>query len=490
MPIADSWLRRLPSPLVTFTLALGGILLAVTVAKGVQDADFFWHVTAGRLIAETGRVPTSDPFSFTWAGQPWTPHEWLSELLIHWLTQAFGRVGGLVAFGLVPGAALGVLAAMLARRGVGVRGFAVAAILGAAVMAPYVTLRPQALSWLFLAGLLWLLSELRPDRPLRVLWLIPFFVLWANLHGLYVVGLGVVAVYGLFTLAGRTPMSPQWRWVVVAGIGCLLAGMATPAGPAGLVYPLRYLEGGDWGLANIQEWQSPDFHNAAHWPFLALIVAVGVNGRRATPGWLVALSWIGIAMGLVALRNVPVAAVLSLPTLALGLESRLAERAGRSRARAPSTALARRALELGVAVIVVVAALAILVPRGVGQAADDRLREKYPVAALERLREVMPDANVLAEYGWGGYVIHELYDLGGRVFVDGRNDMYDQRILEDYDRIRAADADWARLTDDYGVEAILLAPAAPLTRGPAEAGGWCEVLRNDTQVLYLRTCPT
>ncbi|HYN64823.1 MAG TPA: hypothetical protein VES36_09500 [Candidatus Limnocylindrales bacterium] len=489
-PSAERWLRRLPSPMVIFTAALGGTLLAVTLGKGVQDADYFWHLTAGRLIARTGSVPSSDPFSFTWAGQPWTPHEWLSELIVYWLTEAFGRVGALAVFGLVPGAALAMVAAMLARRGVRVRSFAMPAVLVAAVTAPYVTLRPQAISWLFLAGLVWLLSELRPDRPRRVLWLVPFFMVWANLHGLYVAGLGVVAVYALFTMLGRTPMSPAWRWVALASIGCLLAGMATPAGPIGLLYPLHYLEGGDWGLANIQEWQSPDFHAAAHWPFLALIVAVGLNAGRATPGWLVALSWIGIALGLTALRNVPIAAVLCLPTLAMGLAARL-EGWGRQAAshRGPTAAVARRVIELVTALVVVVAALVTLAPRGIGDEAEARLAERYPVAAVERLAELMPDANVLAEYGWGGYVIYELHDRGGRVFVDGRNDMYAQRILEDYDRIRTADSDWEQLADTYQVEAILLMPEAPLTRGPAEAAGWCEAYRDDHQVLYLRTCP-
>ncbi len=63
---------------------------------------------------------------------------------------------------------------------------------------------------------------------------------------------------------------------------------------------------------------------------------------------------------------------------------------------------------------------------------------------------------MLADYGWGGYVIHELYQSGGRVFVDGRNDMYDQQVLEDYDAIKNADPGWEALADRYGVEALLL----------------------------------
>ncbi|HEX2141524.1 MAG TPA: hypothetical protein VHK28_04500, partial [Candidatus Limnocylindria bacterium] len=455
------------------------------------DPDYFWHVTAGQWMAENGRVPTTDPFSFTWQGQPWTPHEWLSELLMFWLVDGLGRTAATVLWGLFPAAIVAVQAAMLARKGVSVRAFVAPAVLIGLVITPYVTLRPQAISWLLLSVLLWFLWELRPEQPRRALLLIPLFVLWANLHGVYVIGLGVVLTYCLFTIAGRTPMSRAKGWMAAGALGAVAASAVTPAGPIGILYPLRYVELSDWGLANIQEWQSPSFHEPAHWAFLALIVAVGVNAGRATPGWLVMLSWVGIALGLVALRNVPIAAVFSLPTLAVGLESRLRARTARKPLpgpMGPSRALGRRVMELGTALIVVAGALVILIPPGVGNGPRANIAERFPVEGVEELRGVDPDVRVLAEYGWAGYVIHELYASGGRVFVDGRNDMYDQQILDDYDAIKAADPGWEQLTDNYGVEALLLAPDVTVTRGPAEASGWCEQYRDEQQVLYLRQC--
>lgn len=488
---AAARLRRLPSPLWIFSLATAGVLVGITVTKGVQDPDYFWHVTAGQWIAEHGQVPNTDPFSFTWAGQPWTPHEWLSELLMYWLVSGLGRTGALLVFGLFPAAIVLTQAAMLARQGARLRAFAPAAVLIGLVITPYVTLRPQAVSWLLLSMLIWFLLELRPDKPRRALLLIPFFVLWANLHGVYVIGLGVVATYCLFTILGRTPMSQAKAAMATAAIGSVLASMLTPAGPVGILYPFRYVELSDWGLANIQEWQSPSFHEPAHWAFLALIAWVGLNGGRNTPGWQVMLSWVGITLGLVALRNVPIAAVFCLPTLALGLEARLRERAAHRASRrpmAPSLALGRRMLELGTAVVVVIGAMIVLVPRGIGDGITTNIEKRFPVQGIAELRRVDSDARVLAEYGWGGYVIHELYADGVRVFVDGRNDMYDQQVLEDYDAIKAADPGWEQLADSYGVNALLLEPDATVTRGPAEDAGWCEQYRDDNEVLYLREC--
>jgi hypothetical protein len=191
-------------------------------------------------------------------------------------------------------------------------------------------------------------------------------------------------------------------------------------------------------------------------------------------------------MGLLALRNVPIAAVFSLPVLAMALQARF--RIREPRTMSTQRALGRRVMEIGTAVIVVIGALIILVPPGVGAGVTRNIEKRFPVPSVELLREVAPDANVLADYGWGGYVIHELYATGGRVFVDGRNDMYDQQVLEDYDAIRQADLEWEELVSQYGVEAILLKPDAALTRGPAEYAGWCEALRTETQVLYLPTC--
>jgi hypothetical protein len=472
----------LPSSALLVGLVTGVILLGVTVAKGLQDADSFWHVVAGQVIVDSGGVPTTDPFSFTHAGQPWTPHEWLSEVVMYLLDASLGVTGSLVAFGLVVGAISVIHATGLGQLGLRTLAVGSALAIGAVVMFPYVTVRPQAISWLLMTILLWLLLTLRPERPMRLVAIPVLFVLWANLHGLYVVGFGFVGLYALFTLAGRTPMASRRWWVVGAGIGAVAASMLTPAGPEGLLYPLRYIDAGDWGLANIQEWQSPDFHNVAHWPLLLMIVGLIANGGRRAPGWLTVLSWVTVVMALVSLRNAPVAAVVAIPVLAMGIDARL----GPARAVSPRVAQARRLLESGVAAIVAVASLVILLPGDPAAASAEAVAARYPVAALDHLSQTNPDARVLADYGWGGYVISRLYESGGRVFVDGRNDMYGDEILEEYSTVRAAEDGWEAIVDDHDVEALLFPPSAFIARGAAEDAGWCDAYRDDVQVLLIR----
>lgn len=481
--------RLLPSPLALFVFAIGVVLVSITIAKGVTDPDYFWHITTGRLIAATGHIPSTDPFSFTWAGRPWTLHEWLSELILYWLVAGLGTGVTTALFGLVAPATVLVLALTLRRLGSGMLAIILGCSLGSLVLVPFITLRPQALSWLLLAGLVAILMRLDPRRPAWALVLVPYFLLWANLHGLWVIGLGVVVLYLLFTLFGHTQMSSRWPWMLGAAAGCVLAVMATPAGPIGILYPLRYVQPGNWGLANIQEWQSPNFHDAAHWGFLVLVLAIALVGGRRTPGWLTALALVGVALGLVSIRNEPIAAVFAIPALVMGIDQRAQEQRARRSPRPMSRSLivGRRVLEMALAVVIAVAGAFTLLPASpLHMVAAPR--NPYPSEAVDVLLRMKPDVHVLVEYGWGGYAVSRIYDTGGRVFVDGRNDMYSEQILNDYSTIRDVSGDWIGLTQRYGVEAMLFPTYVTIVKGPAQAAGWCEAYRDTKSVLLMKDC--
>jgi hypothetical protein len=479
--------RYLPGRTATFLIALAGVITAINLAKGLVDSDGFWHLAAGKLIAEQG-VPRVDPFTFTWGGRPWTAHEWLSELLMYRLASWFGMSGLVAVWSLFPALTFAVLVIALRRAGLALLAIAPVALLCALVLTTYVTLRPQSISWLLLAVLLWVLLEIRPRHAPWLLALGPAFALWANLHALYAAGLVVLGVYLAFTLAGRTAMASRRGWVAVSFVAAVAGTVLTPSGLVGLLYPLRYLEAGDGGLSYIHEWNTPDFHEPAHLLLLALLIALGLNAFRATPGWLALLALITIPASLLAMRSAPIAAVFAMPTLAYGLHDRLMAR--RSPPLPPKDATARRLLDLVTAVAVAVASLVVLAPKDLKASVAAEEQRRFPAASIHILEERLPAAHVFADYPWGGYVAYRLYDRGGRSFIDGRNDMFDQSILEDYSLIRSAAPGWEERLDAYGATAILLRPEAPLTHGIAESAGWCVALRTELEVLLLREgCP-
>ncbi len=194
------------------------------------------------------------------------------------------------------------------------------------------------------------------------------------------------------------------------------------------------------------------------------------------------LCWLGVVMSLLSVRNEPIAAIWSLPVIAANVDRRFP-----ASRRSGAEIAARRVMETAAALVVAVAAIVIIGPR-IGTPAQAQAAAKLPVMGVDRLLRNGGAERVFAEYGWGGYVISRLYDSGGRVFVDGRNDMYPQAILEDYSRIRSAQSGWEALLDRYGASAILLPPDAPLVSAAARSG-WCEDLRDQREVLLLRCSP-
>ncbi len=405
------------------------------------------------------------------------------ELLIYGLVTVTGGVVTLVSFGLIGAGAVGV--AMLHARSAGARvaPIAIAAAIATGVLLSYLTVRPQAVSWLLLAVLMWFLSTLSADRPRRVLWLIPLFVLWANLHGLYVVALGVVAIWTLATLLGRTPMAAAWRWALGAAIGSVAASMVTPAGPAGILYPLRYVQPGNWGITNIQEWQSPNFHDPASIGLMVLLAALLVAGWRGSRGLAGDRRHDhGRDLPRVAAERAPGRGDRPAPP---GDQLRRAPAAPSASVRPARIATIRRVMEIGATAVVMAATVLIMLPH-VGAHRASELREHLPVQGVDQLLAEQPDARVFAEYGWGGYVISRMYDSGGRVFVDGRNDMYPEPSSTTTRPSAAHPQNWKAKLDEYRATAILLPPGTALVGAAEHNPFWCEHYKDDFQALLVR----
>src|SRR3981081_1160678 len=90
-----AWISLMPSlsDLAFLTPIL--VLFWCTTGLGwlLTDSDTGWHIRAGEWILKTGRVPATDLFSFTKAGQPWFAWEWLSDVLMGVIHRDFGLAG-------------------------------------------------------------------------------------------------------------------------------------------------------------------------------------------------------------------------------------------------------------------------------------------------------------------------------------------------------------------------------------------------------------
>src|SRR4051794_12388568 len=85
-------LRIMPSLTdVAFIMPILFLFLRMDGTKALlSDGDTGWHIRTGQWILANGRVPESDVFSYTKAGQPWFAWEWLWDVSFGWLHQMWG----------------------------------------------------------------------------------------------------------------------------------------------------------------------------------------------------------------------------------------------------------------------------------------------------------------------------------------------------------------------------------------------------------------
>src|SRR5215831_2514829 len=205
--------------LVPLLVGLGAYTVAVASAFALlNDGDTLSHIAIGRWIIEHRAIPFHDPFSYTFPGGTWVPHEWLAEVIFAGIYGWLGW-GGVVA---VTGWAVATALALLTRalqRSLGPRRAAIGAALAFLLTEGHLLARPHALALPLLV--IWMSGVIRARDEDRIppVALVPVMILWCNLHGGFVVGLlfaGLLAGEAVFDT------SPAARPGVLRGWGGFL----------------------------------------------------------------------------------------------------------------------------------------------------------------------------------------------------------------------------------------------------------------------------
>ena len=260
----------------SFTLlraALWCVLLAA-VTRTSTDPDLWGNVRFGLDILRDGSVPHRDAYSFT-TDRAWVNHEWLSEVLIGHAFRAGGDAG-LILLKLAAVAGIALLLWLTLRRE---RIYSAVARDTAVAVTIVLTfdqtryVRPQLFSLVAFTILLMALTRARRGGPYWLLLLPPLFALWANLHGGWLVGGGIFALWTAVTaLAGNRRHA---LWCTVIGGASLAATLLNPYG----VELWTFLHD-TVGLqrADIVEWQPVYVLGWQSWLPWVVTAIVGVTG--------------------------------------------------------------------------------------------------------------------------------------------------------------------------------------------------------------------
>ena len=491
------------------------------------DPDLWWHLANGRLLVATVSIPHADVYSFSAAGQPWVMHEWLADLGMYGLFKLAGLPLLVGFFALVVVASAAFLYRLLRRSSLGSAAAVVLTLAGALAGSTAWGARPQLLNTLFAGALLVGLVQYRQGR-LHAWMLPPFIWLWANLHSGFVAGL---IISGLF-VAGETfdawrgtVSIPRPRIVALAwGIGAsVLLAVVNPFGIQTLLFALGTLTS-PLIQNNIQEWASPDFHSLPGLLFEAIVFVMlaGLATRRVTARaseWLIAFALLYLAFS--SQRHVPLfvlgaaplygrcaQALLDLSTKHGPQEPAVRLRSGRERrslralrrkdgpqrfatrprknrrhVRQVTLGLLNLALLLIVGTgMVVYRAVPNLQPTGEATA----IAAVEPVVATDALLRLGRPARVFNYYDYGGYLLWRLYPRGGRVFIDGRVEVYGSRVFADYLRVNYLADGWHAVLARANPDVIVLPRNHPLVRLLASDPAWRPYAHDQVAAMFVR----
>ncbi len=161
----------------------------------VMDPDIWWHLRVGEWILQHRAVPRVDYFSSFAAGHPWVAYSWLYEVIVRWMYERLGFISIPVYSILLTLAITFALHRLLRKLLPDFYPAVVLTALGILAMSRFFSPRPWLFTALFYILEMDILLAFRSSRKARVLWwLVPIFILWANLHIQFVYGLLVLAL--------------------------------------------------------------------------------------------------------------------------------------------------------------------------------------------------------------------------------------------------------------------------------------------------------
>src|SRR5262249_40390064 len=152
------------------------------------DFDLGWQMATARWIVQHHQIPSTEVFSYTAAGKPWT-YPVGSGLAFYgtYLLGGYALLSWLAAI-----ACAGTIALLLRRGSAVTAGLAIFAV---PLIASRVTPRAEMFTVVLFAATLSLLWQQHETGKAR-LWLLPvLMVAWVNLHPGFVAGLGLLGAY-------------------------------------------------------------------------------------------------------------------------------------------------------------------------------------------------------------------------------------------------------------------------------------------------------
>lgn len=451
----------------------------------VLPNDLWWHMASGRFIVSHHTLPIVDEHSITHLGARFVDQEWLGGLLL-FLQYRLGGLAAVTAFeAVIVGLSVGLLLWTAQRRCRSLRLSALATGVGFVTLAPEISTRPQTfavpifITYLFLLGP-YLAHQVGERKAL--VWPLPLLMgLWVNLHGSFVLGLGILAAATIAVLVDQGWRSSHFRRLVACLVATLAATLVNPEG-LGIWRYVMHVSSSPAVRDYVLEWRQPTAGTLAGAIFfvpLAVVVVVSVLAPdRPALGESLVLAVL-VLLSLLAIRNVLWFGAALAPFLA-----------GRLKSLLPAAAVVPeegRPVLNRVIAVALVGMTVVSSPWVADATASARATTGTPLAFATFIRQHPADlrSRVFSTDGAASYLAYAVPEI--HTLLDTRAELYSVTEVRDYQAVMAGTS-VARVLARYGLSGVLVdgrqAPA--LRTSMSRMPGWRLVWQDSRFSYFVR----
>jgi hypothetical protein len=213
-----------------------------------------------------------------------------------------------------------------------------------------------------------------------------------------------------------------------------------------------------------------------------LIGVLGVSGKRiALTDFLLCA---GLAyMGLLAGRNIAIFALAAPVIITRHAEGIVANKRVAPNISDTNQSSGRIAINWAILCLVFVAVVikvGMVLPTNINQ---DYFEKSLPVSAVRYLAAHDFNGNLFNSYNWGGYLLWSLPQYP--VFIDGRTDLYDDAIINQWLQVVRAEDGWQDVLNRWDVHLVLLEKDLPITK-ILPLSGWEQAYLDERAVIFRR----
>lgn len=184
-------------------------ILALNTTARIYDFDLWARLIAGMGFVQTGQVLKHDFLSYT-PTHLWFDHEWGSGVIFYLTQHFFGPAGILVLQAVLIFLTFFIITKVVELRGVKTTHaynflfyFFALSTMGYVIRSP---IRCQLFSFLFFALFLYLLERARKGQNKSLIFIPFLMIIWNNLHGGSVAGIGLILIYIVGEFLNKKPV--------------------------------------------------------------------------------------------------------------------------------------------------------------------------------------------------------------------------------------------------------------------------------------------